>query len=341
MKDILVLGIETSCDETSASVVASGRKVLSNIISSQIDLHKKFGGVVPEIASRRHVELILPVVDEALSQANISLSDVDIIGATYGPGLVGALLVGLTAAKSLSFALSKPFVGVNHIGGHIAANYLEHPGLEPPFICLVVSGGHSHIIHVTDYDRYEILGATRDDAAGEVFDKVARAAGLGYPGGPLIDKAAKSGNSSAIDFPRVRFSDGSLDFSFSGLKTAALNYLNSVSQKGEIFSLADFAASFQLAVVDILVENTIKGALRKNADKIVLAGGVAANSALRQKLQDEGCKKGFSVFYPSPVLCTDNGAMIACSAFYEYQKGHVCGLDLNADPGLKLGIACG
>jgi N6-L-threonylcarbamoyladenine synthase len=337
LKDIIVLGVESSCDETAAAVVRNGREVLSNVISSQIDIHQKFGGVVPEVASRKHVELVIPVIDQALEEARIKLEDVDVIGVTYGPGLVGALLVGLSAAKALAFAANKPFVGVHHIEGHIAANYLEYPDLEPPFVCLVASGGHSHIVYVGDYNKFEIMGQTRDDAAGEAFDKVARAIGLGYPGGPLIDKAAKSGNKNAIAFPRVLFEDGSLDFSFSGLKTAVLNYLNTAEQKGEKIIVEDVAASFQQAVVDVLVRNVIEAGKQKGVKNIALAGGVAANSALRSGLKAAAEEYGFSVRYPKPVLCTDNAAMIACAAYYEYRSGSASELDLNAIPGLKLG----
>jgi len=337
LEDIIVLGIETSCDETSAAVVKNGRHVMSNIISSQVDLHKKYGGVVPEIASRKHVELILPVINQALEEAGIKADRVDAIGVTYGPGLVGALLVGLSAAKALAFALDKPLVGVHHIEGHISANYLENKELEPPFICLVVSGGHSEIVHVKDYNSFETLGQTRDDAAGEAFDKIARALGLGYPGGPLIDKTARSGNSCAVNFPRVHFNDGSLDFSFSGLKTAVLNYLNTLEQKNEKFSIEDVAASFQQAVVDILVENTIKAAKSTGIKNIALAGGVAANSLLRAQMKAAATESGLNMYNPSPVLCTDNAAMIACAAYYEFIRGKTSDLTLNAVPGLKLG----
>lgn len=337
LKDIIVLGIETSCDETSAAVVKNGRQVLSNIISSQVDLHQKFGGVVPEIASRKHVELIMPVINQSLEEAGIEPGEINALGVTYGPGLVGALLVGLSAAKGLAFALNKPLIGVHHIEGHIAANYIEHQELEPPFVCLVASGGHSHIVYVESYNCFEIMGQTRDDAAGEAFDKIARAIGLGYPGGPLIDKAAKEGNSKAINFPRVHFSGGSLDFSFSGLKTAVLNYLNNQEQRGEKCNIQDISASFQQAVVDVLVENTLKAAQLKNVKNVALAGGVAANSLLRRQLRSIAGSIGLKVYYPSPVLCTDNAAMIACAAFYEYINGNTSMLDLNAVPGLKLG----
>ncbi len=337
IKDLVVLGIETSCDETSAAVVVNGREMLSNVISSQIDLHKKYGGVVPEIASRKHVELVMPVINQALKEAGKNLCDIDVIGVTYGPGLVGALLVGLTAAKGLAFAQNKPLVGIHHIEGHIAANYIAHKDLKPPFICLVVSGGHSHIVYIDDYDSFEIMGQTRDDAAGEAFDKVARAIGLGYPGGPLIDKAAKKGNNKAINFPRVHFDDKSLDFSFSGLKTAVLNYLHNMQQKGENYKLEDVSASFQQAVVDILVENTIKAAKLKNTDKIVIAGGVAANSALRECMTNTASKNEIKVYYPDIILCTDNAAMVASAAYYEFIKGKMSDMHLNAVPGLKIG----
>lgn len=334
--DTIILGIESSCDETAASVVKNGRTVLSNVISSQVDLHKKYGGVVPEIASRKHVELILPVINQALEEAGIAINDVDAIAATYGPGLVGALLVGLTAAKAIAFALDKPLVGVHHIQGHIAANYIQFPELEPPFVCLVASGGHSHIVLVRDYDQFDILGQTRDDAAGEAFDKISRAIGLGYPGGPLIDKNAKLGNSSAIQFPRVHFDDGSLDFSFSGLKTAVLNYLNRLEQTGETVNIPDIAASFQQAVVDVLVKNTLAAAKKHNINKIAIAGGVAANTQLRAEMKAAGDKNGIEVMYPPLILCTDNAAMIACAGYYGFINGKRGALDLNAVPGLKL-----
>jgi len=337
LKDINILGIETSCDETSASVVRNGREVLSNVISSQISLHQKYGGVVPEIASRKHVELVMPVINQALEEASMDIDGIDVIGVTYGPGLVGALLVGLSAGKGMAFALNKPLVGVHHIEGHIAANYIEHKELEPPFVCLVASGGHSHIVFIEDYDKFDIMGQTRDDAAGEAFDKIARAIGLGYPGGPLIDKAAAKGNSKAIEFPRVRFDGGSLDFSFSGLKTAVLNYLNNLEQKGEKYNIEDISASFQQAVVDVLVDNTLRAAKIRGVRNIALAGGVASNSCLRSLLKERASKEGLCVYYPKPVLCTDNAAMIACAAYFQYMKGNISDLNLNAVPGLRLG----
>jgi N6-L-threonylcarbamoyladenine synthase len=333
---MLVLAIETSCDETSAAVVKDGREVLSNIINSQIDLHKKYGGVVPEIASRKHVELIVPVIDEALSEANKELSDIDLIAVTYGPGLVGALLVGLSAAKALALSIKKPLIGVNHIKGHIAANYIEDKSLEPPFISLVVSGGHSHIVYVSEYTKYEVMGRTRDDAAGEAFDKIARAIGLGYPGGPLIDKYSQKGDPDSIEFPRVRFKDGSLDFSFSGPKTAVLNYINKEKMQNKEINLYNISASFQKAVVDILVENTLKASELKGCNKICLAGGVAANSMLRSAFMKKANKKKLDLIYPSLELCTDNAAMIGCAAYYEYLDNNIKDMSLNAIPNLKI-----
>lgn len=335
--DTVILAIETSCDETSAAVVVNGRKILSNVISSQIDLHKKYGGVVPEIASRKHVELVLPVINQALEEASTTLEQVDAVAVTYGPGLVGALLVGLSAAKGLAFATGKPLVGVHHIEGHIAANYLENEKMEPPFMCLVASGGHSHVVYVADYNRFEIMGLTRDDAAGEAFDKIARALGLGYPGGPLIDVEAVKGNNKAVEFPRVYFNDGSLDFSFSGLKTSVLNYLNGMAQKDHDINLPDVCASFQQAVVDVLVHNTMRAAMQKGVSCVALAGGVAANSQLRSSMKSAVELAGMKMNYPKPVFCTDNAAMIGSAAYYELKRGHISDLDLNAVPGLKLG----
>jgi len=335
-KDIKILAIETSCDETSAAVVKNGREVLSNIISSQIDIHKRFGGVVPEVASRKHLENISPVIDEALLSAGVKLKDLDAVAATCGPGLVGALLIGLTTAKAIAFSSSLPFIGVNHIEGHIAANYIEHNELEPPFTCLVASGGHSHIVNVVGYTSYEVLGRTRDDAAGEAFDKIARALGLGYPGGPLLDKLAASGNREAIDFPRAFLEEGSYDFSFSGLKSAVLNYLNSKRMKNEEVNPADIAASFQEAVTDVLSAKLIKAALDRKSEYAVLAGGVASNSRLRELLKQRGEQAGIKVIYPSPILCTDNAAMIGCAAYYRYINGTRSDFTLNAIPNLSL-----
>ena len=337
MKDILILAIESSCDETAAAVVKNGREVLSNVISSQIDLHTIYGGVVPEIASRKHTENINPVIREALSSANVTLKDMDAIAVTYGPGLVGALLVGVSEAKAMSFATGIPLIGVHHIEGHISANYIENKDLEPPFVCLVVSGGHSHLVKVLDYGEYEILGRTRDDAAGEAFDKVARAIGLGYPGGPKIDKVAKSGNPDAISFPRAKVVGSEYDFSFSGLKSAVLNYLNSCEMKGEKIVVEDVAASFQKAVVDVLTEHSVRAVRESGMKKFALAGGVASNSALRESVAKAMEAEGVSFYKPSPILCTDNAAMIGAAGYYEFIKGQRSGYDLNAVPALKLG----
>ncbi len=333
---MLILGIESSCDETAAAVTRDGREVLSSVINTQIAIHKKFGGVVPEVASRRHIEVIDDVIDEALREANVTFDDIDAIAVTYGPGLVGALLVGVSTAKALAYALNKPLIPVHHIKGHITANYVAHKDLEPPFVCLVASGGHSHIVYAEDYTHYEIMGRTRDDAAGEAFDKIARVLGLGYPGGPLIDKLAKEGDPKAVAFPRVRMDGASLDFSFSGVKTAVLNYLHKLDQNGETYNKADIAASFQDAVTDVLCEHTIEAAMMKNSKIIVIAGGVAANSALRKKMTEEAGKKGIRVLYPEPVLCTDNAVMIACAGYYEYLAGTRADLTLNAVPSLRL-----
>lgn len=335
--DVLILAIESSCDETAASVVRNGREVLSNIISSQIELHKLYGGVVPEIASRKHIEKINQVIEEALEQAGKTLGDIDAVAVTYGPGLVGALLVGVAEAKAISYAAGLPLVGVHHIEGHISANYIENPDLEPPFICLVVSGGHTHLVRVKDYGVYEILGKTRDDAAGEAFDKVARAIGLGYPGGPKIDRLAREGDPQAIRFPKAKIEDAPYDFSFSGLKSAVLNYLNGCKMKGEPIKEADVAASFQKAVVDVLVEHAMLAVRESGLDKLAIAGGVASNGALREAVEEACRKNGIAFYRPSPIYCTDNAAMIGAAGYYEYQKGVRHGLDLNAVPNLKLG----
>lgn len=332
----LILAIESSCDETSAAVVLNGREVLSNVIASQIDTHTKFGGVVPEVASRMHIEVIDGVVKEALKEANVTLDDIDAIGVTYGPGLVGALLVGLQYAKGLAMASKKPLIGVNHIEGHISANYIQTKDLKPPFVSLVVSGGHTFIVHVKDYGVYEVIGQTRDDAAGEAYDKVARAIGLGYPGGPKVDKLAKEGNKHAIEFPRAKFHDETLDFSFSGVKSAVLNYLNKAKMKDIEVNKADVAASFQYAVVEVLKDNVFKTCEKKKLDKIAIAGGVASNSALREALMTEGEKRGIKILFPAPILCTDNAAMIGSAAYFRLIKGEESSLDLNAKPNLKL-----
>lgn len=337
MKDILILGIESSCDETAAAVVKNGRQVLSNVISSQIDIHTLYGGVVPEIASRKHIERINQVIEEALQQAEVTLEEIDAISVTYGPGLVGALLVGVGEAKAIAYAAGKPLVGVHHIEGHIAANYIEHPDLEPPFLCLVVSGGHTHLVQVKEYDQFEIIGCTHDDAAGEAFDKVARAIGLGYPGGPKIDKISKEGNPYAIDFPRAKITGSEFDFSFSGVKSAVLNYLNNCEMKQIEVNRADVAASFQQAVVDVLVGRAVAAAQKLGEKRIAVAGGVAANSYLRQTMQEECDKAGITLCYPSPVYCTDNAAMIAVQGYYDFLAGKRDGWNLNAVPNLKIG----
>lgn len=336
-RDFNILAIETSCDETAAAVVRNGREIRSNIISSQIELHKLYGGVVPEIASRKHIEKINQVIEEALSTAKITLEEIDAIGVTYGPGLVGALLVGVAEAKAISFAANKPLIGVHHIEGHISANYIENKQLEPPFLCLVVSGGHSHLVLVKEYGEYEIIGRTRDDAAGEAFDKVARAIGLGYPGGPKIDKLSKEGDGKAIQFPRAHIEGAPYDFSFSGLKSAVLNYINSLEMKHEEINRANVAASFQEAVVDVLVTRTILAAKDFGMKRVAIAGGVAANSTLQKVMHATCVENGLEFYYPSPIYCTDNAAMIGTAAYYEFIKGKRSGLDLNAVPNLKIG----
>lgn len=334
--NINILAIESSCDETAAAVIRNGRQVLSNIISSQIDIHTLYGGVVPEIASRKHMEKINQVINQALLEAEMKLEDIDAIGVTYGPGLVGALLVGVSAAKAISFAADKPLVGVHHIEGHISANYIENKELEPPFLCLVVSGGHTHLVIVKDYGKYKVIGRTRDDAAGEAFDKVARAIGLGYPGGPKIDKLSKEGNPNAIEFPRAVIDGSPYDFSFSGLKSAVLNHLNYCRMKGIEESPADVAASFQQSVTDVLVSRAINAAKENNLNKLAIAGGVASNSAIRQAMSDACEQNSIQFYHPSPIFCTDNAAMIGVAAYYEYINGVRSGWDLNAVPNLKL-----
>lgn len=336
-KDIYILAIESSCDETAAAVIKNGRQVCSNVIFSQIELHKLYGGVVPEIASRKHIEKVNQVIRQALEEASMQLQDIDAIAVTYGPGLVGALLVGVAEAKAIAYAAHKPLVGVHHIEGHIAANYIENLDLEPPFLCLVVSGGHTHLVKVVDYDRFEILGKTRDDAAGEAFDKVARAIGLGYPGGPKIDALAKEGDRNAIVFPRAKVEGNEYDFSFSGLKSSVLNYLNQCEMKQIEVNRADVAASFQYAVIDVLTTHAIHAAKQLGIDKLAIAGGVASNSSLRQNLQEACEREGIRFYHPSPIFCTDNAAMIGVAGYYAYCNGVRHGLDLNAVPNLKIG----
>lgn len=336
-KEILILAIESSCDETAAAVVKNGREVLSNIIFSQIELHKLYGGVVPEIASRKHIEKINQVIEEALTTAGVTLEEIDAIGVTYGPGLVGALLVGVAEAKAISFATKKPLIGVHHIEGHVSANYIDNKELEPPFLCLIVSGGHTHLVLVKEYGKYEIIGRTRDDAAGEAFDKVARAIGLGYPGGPKIDKLSKEGDKKAITFPRAQIEGAPYDFSFSGLKSAVLNHLNSCEMKKEAINPADIAASFQEAVIDVLVNKTMLAAKDYHMKQVAIAGGVAANSSLLEAMAKACEEHGLFFYHPSKILCTDNAAMIGAAAYYEYINGARAGLDLNAVPNLKIG----
>ena len=335
--DIAILAIESSCDETAAAVVVNGRDVRSNVISSQIALHTLYGGVVPEIASRKHIEKINQVITEAMEEAEASWEDLDAIAVTYGPGLVGALLVGVAEAKAISYARNLPLIGIHHIEGHISANYIENKELEPPFLCLVVSGGHTHLVKVADYGQYEILGRTRDDAAGEAFDKVARAIGLGYPGGPKIEKVSHEGNPHAMEFPRPKIADGPYDFSFSGLKSAVLNYLNSCQMKNIPIVQADVAASFQKAVTDVLIGNAMRAIDEYGMKKFAIAGGVASNGTLREGMRAACEEKGVTFYHPSPIFCTDNAAMIGAAAYYEYKAGVRSGLDLNAVPNLKLG----
>lgn len=336
-EEVLILAIESSCDETAAAVVRNGREVLSNVIFTQIALHTLYGGVVPEIASRKHIEKINQVIEEALLEAKVTLDEITAVGVTYGPGLVGALLVGVAEAKAICFAKQKPLVGVHHIEGHISANFIENKDLEPPFLCLIVSGGHTHLVLVKDYGEYEIIGKTRDDAAGEAYDKVARAIGLGYPGGPKIDQIAKQGNPYAMVFPRAVIEDAPYDFSFSGVKSAVLNYINSCQMKEIPIETADVAASFQAAVVEVLVMHSIHAAKEYGLHKLAIAGGVASNSELRSKMAMACKEEGIQFYYPSPGLCTDNAVMIGAAAYYEYQKGTRHGWDLNAVPNLKLG----
>ena len=335
--DVYILAIESSCDETAAAVVKNGREVLSNIISSQIALHTLYGGVVPEIASRKHIEKINQVIEAALAEAKMTLEDMTAVAVTYGPGLVGALLVGVAEAKAIAYGAKKPLVGVHHIEGHVSANFIEHPDLEPPFVCLIVSGGHTHLVIVRDYGEFEIIGRTMDDAAGEAFDKVARAVGLGYPGGPKVDRAAREGNPHAIEFPRARVGGSEYDFSFSGMKSAVLNYINQAQMKGEAISVPDLCASFQNAVVDVLVSRAVAAAKEFGYDKLAIAGGVASNSALLEGMRKACEREGLKLYYPSPIYCTDNAAMIGAAAYYEYINGARAGWDLNAVPNLKLG----
>lgn len=330
MKDTVVLGIESSCDETSAAIVVNGRRVLSNVINSQIDIHTIYGGVVPEIASRCHVEVINQVVKEAIKKADMQLEDIDVVSCTYGPGLVGALLVGVSYAKGLAYALQKPLVGVNHIEGHIAANYITYPELEPPFLCLIISGGHTHLVKIINYTDFEILGRTKDDAIGESYDKVARVIGLGYPGGPKIDKLAYEGNAN-IELPKSKIEG--LNFSFSGIKTAVIN----LHHKNPEINKADLCASFEKVTTEMLIDNVIKAVEENKIRKVVLAGGVSANTYIRKEFKKLGEQKNIKIYHPELRLCTDNAAMIAAAAYYNYENGKTSELNLNAVPNLKLG----
>lgn len=335
--DVLILGIETSCDETSAAVIKNGREILSNVIASQIDWHQKFGGVVPEIASRKHVELMNPVLKEAVEKAGVDWSDLDGIAVTYGPGLVGGLLVGISAAKALAMSLDLPLIPVNHLAGHIYANFLTGAEIKPPVVCLTVSGGHTNLLYFEDLASYEILGRTRDDAAGEAFDKIARVLGLGYPGGPLIERLAREGDEFAIELPKPMINERDhYDFSFSGLKTAVLNYVNQKEQKGEEINHADLAASFQRTAVDILIARVLQAVEAKQVKTVILSGGVAANGRFRELLKEQLDPLGVDLYFPPPVLCTDNGAMIGSVGYFLYQKGEFAGMELNAQPNLRL-----
>ena len=333
---IIILGVETSCDDTAVSLVAEGREILSSLVSSQMDLHERFGGVVPEVASRRHLEIINALIEVAMEEADLNFSDLSAIGVTYGPGLVGALLIGVSTAKALAYACHLPLIAVNHIEGHMYANFLAHGDLPFPLVSLIVSGGHTNLVYMEDHGKMEIMGRTRDDAAGEVFDKIARSLELGYPGGPVIDNLSKKGNPLAIPFPRAYLEEGSYDFSFSGLKSAVLNHLNRQKLKGEKVHIPDLAASFQEAVVEVLVEKTLAAARDKGVRTISLSGGVAANQALRLSLEQKAREKGYRLFFPPLSLCTDNAAMVACVGYYQYLREDFASLDLNAVPGLQL-----
>lgn len=336
MKDLISMAIETSCDETSIAVLKNGREVMANLISSQIEIHKRFGGVVPEVASRLHLESINNIIEQALKESGTSFKDLDFVSCTKGPGLIGALLVGVSAAKALSYSLNISLVGVNHMQGHICANYITHKELEPPFISLVVSGGHTYLIEVLGYDQYNILGRTKDDAAGESFDKIGRAMGLSYPGGPQIDRLAKKGNPEAVDFPRVMMDSKDYDFSFSGLKTAVLNYINQQRQKDIDLNIEDICASFQAAVMDVLVEKSFRLTKEKGYTTLAVSGGVAANSELKKRMEERGRKENIQIYFPEPILCTDNGAMIGCAGYYDFINGKREDLDMRVDPNLEL-----
>jgi N6-L-threonylcarbamoyladenine synthase len=332
----LIMGVETSCDETAVAIVEDGKKIISNIIASQIKVHQKYGGVVPEIASRKHMECIIPVIDKALSESGKKLSDLSGIAVTYGPGLIGSLLVGLSVAKAIAYAQNIPLIGVNHLEAHIYANFLEHKGIKTPLICLIVSGGHTSLVYIKDFRKYKLLGQTKDDAAGEVFDKIAKVLDLDYPGGPIVEQLAKEGNSSLIKFPRPLLNDGSYDFSFSGLKTAVIYYIKELKEKNKIIPVKDILSSFQQAVVDVLVEKTLRAALEFKTKQIILAGGVAANNSLRRKIKEKASLLNIKVFYPSLSLCTDNAAMVASAGYYKLKENKKSSLDLDVVSRLSL-----
>ncbi len=332
----LIMGIETSCDETAAAIVEDGKNIISNIVASQINIHQKYGGVVPEIASRKHIEYIIPVIDKALGESRKKLSDLSGIAVTYGPGLIGSLLVGLSVAKAIAYAQNIPLIGVNHLEAHIYANLLEHKEIKPPLICLIVSGGHTSLVYIKDFGEYKLLGHTKDDAAGEVFDKIAKILNLGYPGGPIIEKLAKDGNSSLIEFPRPLLNDKGYDFSFSGLKTAVVYYITKLKKEDKNLPIRDILASFQQAVIDVLIEKTIKAALNFKTKQIILAGGVAANSSLRKEIREKVISLEIKVSYPSFSLCTDNAAMVASAGFYKLKENKKSALNLDAVSRLSL-----
>lgn len=332
----LILGIETSCDETAAAIVEDGKKIISNVVASQISIHQKYGGVVPEIASRKHMEYIIPVIDKALEESGKRITDLSAIAVTYGPGLIGSLLVGLSVAKAIAYAQNIPLIGINHLEAHIYANFLEYNEIKPPFVCLIVSGGHTSLVYIRHFGEYELLGQTKDDAAGEVFDKIAKVLGLDYPGGPITEKLAKKGEPSSIKFPRPILNDKSYDFSFSGLKTAVIYYIKESKEENKKIPVSDILASFQQAVIDVLVKKTIKAALKFKTKQIILAGGVAANNSLRREIKEKADLLGIKVFYPSIFLCTDNAAMVASAGYYKFKENIKSSLNLDAVSRLPL-----
>lgn len=332
----LIMGIETSCDETAAAIVEDGKKIISNVVASQISIHQKYGGVVPEIASRKHMEYIIPVIDKALEESEKKITDLSAIAVTYGPGLIGSLLVGLSVAKAMAYAQNIPLIGINHLEAHIYANFLEHTEIKPPFICLIVSGGHTSLVYMRNFGEYKLLGQTKDDAAGEVFDKIAKVLDLGYPGGPITEKLAKKGDPSSIKFPRPILNDKSYDFSFSGLKTAVIYYIKELKEENKNIPVSDILASFQQAVIDVLVKKTIKAALKFKTKQIILAGGVAANNSLRREIKEKADLLNIKVFYPSIFLCTDNAAMVASAGYYKFKENKKSSLNLDAVSRLPL-----